>query len=258
MDLKKIARRFLPNSFVEAFLAERPRSAGPTFNMDGFQIGAKKIHFENASYFLPKYALHRPACSEMLAGRFYEPETHRLIPALLQELGGNLVHAGTFFGDMIPTFARTGARIYAFEPVLENYVLARMCVIENELDNVLLFHSALGEDQGSVRMDTGTGVHRGGGSKVGGSGQISTQLSIDSVSPENVSIIQLDVEGYELPALKGAAKTIERDKPVILIEDNMDNCSPFLKTMGYSKAGEIPGLHIWTNGHSASALHNLG
>ena len=256
MQIKKLGRRLLPPILVDLV---RGRPAGtPTFAREGeFKVELRKISRAGATYFLPAYALHRPACSDMLAGRFSEPATHRLIPALLEELGGNMVHAGTFFGDMLPTFARTGARIYAFEPVLENYVLARLCVIENELTNVVLFHSALGITQGTARMDTGGTSHSGGASHVSEHGQITTLLSIDSVAPENVCVLQLDVEGYELPALRGAVTTIERDNPVILIEDNTDTCAAFLDERGYSRAGSIPGLTIWTRGHAIAALEGL-
>jgi FkbM family methyltransferase len=36
---------------------------------------------------------------------------------------------------------------------------------------------------------------------------------------EDVTFIALDLEGYELPALEGAAGTIERCRPVIMVED---------------------------------------
>lgn len=253
MNYRTLAKSLLPPILLDIVRGKQTNNFVPYSNHE-FKIKLRKTFFEGSTFFLPGYALHRPACRDLLAGRFYEPKTHRLIPAILRELGGNMVHAGTFFGDMLPSFARTNARIYAFEPVLENYVLARLCVIENELENVVLFHAALGEGQGTVRMDTGEEIHSGGASSVSDSGQITTIVSIDSISPENVSVIQLDVEGYELHALKGASATIERDSPVILIEDNKGNCAPFLTGKGYAQTGQIPGLSIWTRGEAPLAV----
>lgn len=44
-------------------------------------------------------------------------------------------------------------------------------------------------------------------------------LRIDSFAFEDVDLVQLDVEGSELDALKGARRTIERCRPVIVIEE---------------------------------------
>ena len=45
---------------------------------------------------------------------------------------------------------------------------------------------------------------------------------IDDIIPKDrpISIIQLDVEGYEKEALTGALETIRRCKPILILEDN--------------------------------------
>jgi FkbM family methyltransferase len=42
--------------------------------------------------------------------------------------------------------------------------------------------------------------------------------TLDEYELEKVTFIKIDVEGYELEVLKGASKTIKREKPVIVIE----------------------------------------
>ena len=75
-----------------------------------------------------------------------------------------MLHAGTFFGDMLPSFSRkTPGLVYAFEPVLENYLLAHQVTERNDLDNVLLFHAGLAEHARPGRVETrGPVRHRGG------------------------------------------------------------------------------------------------
>lgn len=168
-----------------------------------------------------------------------------------------MVHAGTFFGDMLPSFSRScRATVYAFEPVLENYVLAKLCLQENGLKNVVLMNAALGESLGVAYMDTGQdgGWHHGGGSRVANSGQVTAVLPIDALKISDLAVLQLDVEGFELPALKGSVETIRSCRPIILIEDNSRNCAPFLSGIGYAKVGAIPGLDVWCDETTAVSV----
>ena len=161
-----------------------------------------------------------------------------------------MIHAGTFFGDMLPSFSKKcPATVYAFEPVLENYVLAKLCVSANGLRNVALFNSALGGEIGIayVATEDSSGLHKGGGSNLAPVGQPTTVVTIDSLGIDDLSVIQLDVEGSELAALQGAEAAINKSRPAILIEDNRKNCSGFLRGLVYQSAGAIPGLEIWSH-----------
>ena len=76
-------------------------------------------------YFVPKYSLHRPAVKELLNGNLFEPDTHNFVRDFCSSFKGSMVHAGTFFGDMIPNFSKSvSGNVYAFEPVFENYIIA--------------------------------------------------------------------------------------------------------------------------------------
>ena len=216
-----------------------------------FTVGFEKRQFDNATYFIPGYARNRPACQAFLNDRYYEPRTHDLVRFLLLSYPGNIVHAGTFFGDMLPNFSRAcgpGGNIYAFEPLLENYILARLSVDVNKLGNVVLFNSALGEEIAACRMSRSQGnIHSGGASQVSDKGETSsTVVTIDSLGLRQLSVLQLDVEGHELAALRGATQTISACRPVIMIEDNKRNCEPVLSGMDYVPAAVIPGLRVWT------------
>lgn len=222
----------------------------PQFAADGqWSIDYEQIRNFEAEYFVPKYALHRPACIAIVEGRFYEPDTHTLIRHLGQQEKGEIVHAGTYFGDMLPSFSSSFARgsVLCFEPVLENYTLARLCVSTNDLSNVLLFNAALSDGVANLRIDTvdTKGGHRGGASEIADTGTIVPSMRIDQFTFENLVCIQLDVEGHELSALNGAEESIARHHPIILVEDNNMQCDPFLSARGYDFLGSIPGLKIW-------------
>lgn len=54
---------------------------------------------------------------------------------------GSVFHAGTFFGDMLHTYSRSARTVYAFEPVLENYVLAKQNAERLGLRNAVLINA---------------------------------------------------------------------------------------------------------------------
>ena len=226
------------------------RNESSTFGLqDGsYAIAYQEIVIGKFRYFVPEYASHRPAVRKVLKGRFYEPQTHFLVERFYEKVQGSMVHAGCFFGDMLPSFSsQVKGNLYAFEPVLENYILAKLCVEVNQLDNVLLQNCALSDKITNLKIDTFevNGLHAGGGSQIASSGATCMAVTVDSLSDDNISLIQLDVEGHELSALTGAKETIVRCRPLIAIEDNFQQCKHFLHELNYERVGEIPGLSIW-------------
>lgn len=65
-------------------------------------------------------------------------------------------------------------------------------------------------------------------------------VTLDSLDM-SASVIKIDVQGYELQALKGGSRTIEAHRPVIMLESATDEIVSFLGGFGY-----IP--HIQRNG----------
>lgn len=43
-------------------------------------------------------------------------------------------------------------------------------------------------------------------------------ITLDSLALEDVRFVKMDIEGHELPALRGAEETIRRDRPLLLLE----------------------------------------
>ena len=76
----------------------------------------------------------------------------------------------------------------------------------------------------------------------------------ESVSPDrNVSILQLDVEGHEKEALAGALGTIERSRPLLILEvlpgsQLLDSgwFSQHILGLGYRKIDEVHGNSVFS------------
>ena len=73
-------------------------------------------------------------------------------------------------------------------------------------------------------------------------------ISLDAVLPSDrqTAIIQLDVEGFEQPALAGAMKTIKRCMPILILENLPDEdwLNKNIFSLGYRKTGRVAGNTI--------------
>ncbi|HEX3653268.1 MAG TPA: FkbM family methyltransferase [Rhizomicrobium sp.] len=181
------------------------------------------------NYCVPASSKHRVAAAAILAGRVYEPRT---IGFMLAHCGaGDIVHAGTYFGDFLAALGQgvqAQALIWAFEPNRENFYCATKTIELNGLQNVRLMNAALGAESGTMLLQVGGpgGSGFGGGSRLVRSqspGAVCEEAKIVAVdetvpSDRQVSILQLDVEGSEQHAIAGALATIRRCMPIVVLE----------------------------------------
>lgn len=124
-----------------------------------------------------------------------------------------VVQAGGNCGVWPAYLAKHFDRVWTFEPDPVNFE----CLKANVPTNVRYQMAALGENHGRCdlhRIPRNIGAH-----SVKENGMAFDVLTIDSLGLEKCDYICLDIEGYELKALKGAAATIRKFHPVIQIED---------------------------------------
>ena len=207
------------------------------------------------TYCIPSVSRNRVSAKRITNGQVWEPETIDFIRKYCQH---DLIHAGVYFGDMLPAFKMIN-KVWAFEPNGVNYQCALKTIELNNLTNVSLMNVALGEESKIVDlMVERDGKILGGGSKVIYRGpQSGTQelgrmgkkhktvrvsmTTLDSIIPQNsqISIIHLDVELYELMVLKGAIDIIKRCSPFLILEthrlDQNQELQQFLADFDYKQ-----------------------
>jgi FkbM family methyltransferase len=161
------------------------------------------------------------------------------------QAGGNL---GMFAAKLSETFEA----VYTFEP---DAVLFPMLVANAPRENVIRFQAALGDGPHFVgtKRETPDNTHLGV-THIAGPGIIPT-VCLDDLGLRACDLLYLDVEGYELYALRGAAQTIARCKPVIVVEVNRcclrygyteSDIAVFLRNAGYEHNGKLHNDHYWT------------
>jgi FkbM family methyltransferase len=106
--------------------------------------------------------------------------------------------------------------VYTFEPHPLNFVA--LAANTYAYPNIVKFQAALGDGRGLISIAEEEG-NCGSGYVEKRSSSIIPTLRIDDLDVAKCDLICLDIEGYELPALRGAALTIEKFRPVIMIED---------------------------------------
>lgn len=146
------------------------------------------------------------------------------------------VQAGGSIGYFPLRMARDFERVITFEPE----PLIRECLEKNLADfaNVEVRPEALGGVASTCSIE-----RRGFGSHFVTTGSSVDMITVDSLELKDVDLIQLDIEGYEICALRGAEETIDRSQPIIQVEildrSDGDEVHGFFKRMGYGLAKTI-------------------
>lgn len=130
------------------------------------------------------------------------------------------VDGGAHVGSWTRAMAKRFDEVHAFEPAPDTF----MCLQGNlaGLLNVRLHNLALGAEEGTAGLadDGRYALGNTGGRHLCGKGSIQI-VPLDAMDLPSLGFLKLDVEGYELFALRGARGLLERHKPVVLIEDKI-------------------------------------
>lgn len=139
------------------------------------------------------------------------------IPEFLQFIPkrGVCIQAGGNVGVYPRKLAQNFDKVVTFEPDQENYRLLRKNT--HTYSNIEATCAALGDHVDHVKMVSHQEGNAGAIHVEDGAETFLT--TIDSLNIDGCDLIWLDIEGYEELALKGAAKTIEKYKPAVIIEE---------------------------------------
>lgn len=179
---------------------------------------------------------------QIRSGRFVtaEPEYWRLgewvaLGDWVLDVGANVGHYALRLSRLVgPT-----GRVLAFEPVPETFELLASDVAAAGAHNVSLFNVAASAQIGAAgislpRFNTGlTNYYMAGLTESGGAFEVLTVPLDALLPPRRISLVKVDVEGHELPALMGMQAILRRDRPRLIVEGAANEVAGFLRELGY-------------------------
>jgi FkbM family methyltransferase len=169
----------------------------------------------------------------------YVPQDRRRVAV---DIGG---HVGLWSMWMVQDFQQ----VRAFEPMPYLAEAYRFNVPGN---NWILHQNALGNHMGTVTMDLTT--DNTGNTHVKAEGGTTPLYTLDSFKFKDVDFIKIDVEGYEQSVIEGALETIQRCRPVMVVEQKgrdaayfktkLHGATAILHDLGMKSVHVIGGDHI--------------
>lgn len=191
-------------------------------------------------------------------GRRREMETMRLFREIIRpsdvvvEVGGHIGYISLYFADLVGKFGK----VFVFEPGSNNLPYIRMNLIErvpSEIGRrIELIEKAVGDEAGVVDFyqDSLTGQNNSVVKDFDGlraniaNSYVECDVSVCQVkvvtldeyfSDHRIDFIKIDIEGFEWFALSGAMRTLEKQRPAVMVEVQANNTEIFsdLTRIGY-------------------------
>jgi FkbM family methyltransferase len=163
------------------------------------------------------------------------------------EIGANL---GAHTVDLSRLAGASGV-VHAFEPQRLAFQLLCANIALNSCSNVFAHQMAVGVAHGTLAvplLDPNAANNFGGLSLADGQpGEPVPLVTVDEMALPACHFLKLDVEGMEVEALRGAAETISRLRPILYVENDREARSPelisLLQSYRYRLYWHLPPLY---------------
>jgi FkbM family methyltransferase len=175
--------------------------------------------------------------SHVLAQREYEPPVSKVFRSFLKP-GMTAIDIGTnigWFSLLSASLVGDRGRVFSFEPGAANSRFLLLNKLVNGFDHITLIHAAASEQIESLAYSSSfsngfvTNL-KDADPEVIFNADVVFAVPVDLIVPMDspVHLIKVDVEGWEMKALRGAERIIDRWKPQIVVEftpSALEGCS---------------------------------
>jgi len=150
----------------------------------------------------------------------------------LVKVGDQILDVGTNVGETLLNFGKlvgSEGHVYGFEPDERNFNHVQRNIALNSFANVEVFNLGVSDQKATVKLyrvdPNNLGMNRILSESEAEQFQDFTTIetdTIDHVIEENdiakIDLVKIDIEGYEMHALRGARRTLEAFRPTLFIE----------------------------------------
>ena len=141
-------------------------------------------------------------------GQWYELANLEFIRSL--NCSGNYADIGSYIGTHALYFSMfcPSSTVYAFEPRAKFYGKLIRNLEANDITNCVAHQLALSDKSGFCNIISPEGNH---GNAILHDARISTTrtVTLDSLNLTDITVMKIDVEGHEIPVLRGAMETLK-------------------------------------------------
>lgn len=210
-----------------------------------FHLPDKVLDFffrgQEFKFYLPDADIDGIQAQILRTKTFYEIECLEKLYTFIQGNKRQVIDIGANIGNHTLFFSKicNFSECYAFEPnPAVNHILRKNIKLNNLNAKVKIFNSGIGSEKSIMYLGSSPQENLGA-TKLQKQGIASGQLDIvalDDMNLNNVDLIKIDVEGMAMEVLKGAQKTIVRNKPILFVElfdDEIDEGKKILESLGY-------------------------
>ena len=198
----------------------------------------------------------------------YEPHVSRVFTDTLRpgmkvlDLGANI----GFFSLLAASLVGPSGRVYSFEPSPKNVRVLCASQAANGFNHIQVIQAAASDKQELLRYFASSS--NGNVGAVGGvrpeeilNAETVLALRVDDVIPrdERIDFVKIDVEGYELNALKGGLEMLKRCRPVMVSEFSPESlvAKSGVSGRGYLEFFERLGYELFVIAESGPIAGNI-
>jgi len=178
--------------------------------------------------------------------RDYEKDIFKEINQIKK--AGTFIDVGANVGRYTVTMAKKGWKVYAFEPLKNNFEKLKEHVRMNKIEkNVILRNIGLGDKKEKRRIYFQPHKHGEASIIKDKKRSVSEDILLDKLDNiflnekhKEPLIVKIDVEGSEYEVLLGVKKLIKKYKPIIILEMwEKEKDSKFLENFEYRQKGDF-------------------
>ncbi len=169
------------------------------------------------------------------------------------DIGANVGHYTMRMSELVAS----SGRVVALEPVPDTFaLLAANCRLFRH-QNVSLMNVAASDRVAAVgiqipRFSDGLTNFYQARLSPNTEGLTVLTLPVDALALPPVRLVKIDVEGHELPVLRGMRALLARDHPIVIVETDSQTTIQLLEELGYS-VRRLPGSSNVLGRHAALA-----